>query len=134
MSESHSVPALEFAGRVVVVTGGSRGIGRAIADAFGRHGAVGIVIDYRSGAEETVAMLRAAGADAMAVAGDVADPATARSLARAPMERWGRLDAWVNNAGVTADGPFLRMPEERWRRVLDTNWKGPATAALRRWK
>lgn len=111
----------------MVVTGGGRGIGQAIALAFARAGAAGVVVGYHgnaAAAEQTVQAIRTAGADAIALQGDIAHRETARALARLAGERWGRLDAWVNNAGVTADGPFLRMPEERWRRVLDTNLEG----------
>ncbi len=117
----------EFRAQVAVVTGGSRGIGRAIALAFARHGARGVVIGYQGNApaaDETVDHLRALGCEGEALAGDIARPETAKALARLAVARWGRLDAWVNNAGVTADGPFLRMPEPRWRRVLDTNLEG----------
>jgi 3-oxoacyl-[acyl-carrier protein] reductase len=118
---------VDVSGRVAVVTGGGRGIGRAIALALAHQGARGVVIGYRGdhdAAEDTARGVREAGAEAEVVAGDVADPSTARQLSRHALDRWGQLDAWVNNAGVTADGPFLRMPETRWRRVLDTNLEG----------
>ncbi|MBI3969745.1 MAG: 3-oxoacyl-ACP reductase FabG [Chloroflexi bacterium] len=127
---------MEFGGRVAVVTGAGRGIGRSIAHAFAYQGAVGVVVGYQANvtaADDTAGQLREVGCDAATFGGDVADPATARGMARLAIERWGRLDAWVNNAGVTADGPFLRMPEARWRRVLDTNLEGTrhgCTAAL----
>lgn len=127
---------MDFGGRVAVVTGGSRGLGRAIALTFARHGAAAVVVGYhgnQAAAEETVGLLRDAGCQAEAVGGDIAAPATSKAMARLAMERWKRLDAWVNNAGTTGDGPFLRMPEERWRRVLDTNLEGTrhgCTAAL----
>jgi 3-oxoacyl-[acyl-carrier protein] reductase len=127
---------MDFKDKVVVVTGAGRGIGRAIALAFAQHGARGVVIGYQgnaAAAEATVAALRDLGCDGAAVAGDVVLPQTTRAMAALARERWGQLDAWVNNAGVTADGPFLRMPEERWRRVLDTNLEGTrhgCTAAL----
>jgi 3-oxoacyl-[acyl-carrier protein] reductase len=118
---------VDFEGRVAVVTGASRGIGRAIALSFARHGAKGVLVGYASNAaaaSEAEREVRAAGADATTLGGDVADPSTAKSLARACVERWGRIDAWVNNAGTTADGSFLRLPEAKWRRVLDTNLEG----------
>src|SRR5207249_3215389 len=98
-----------------------------IALTLARRGAAGVVVGYHSNAaaaEETVSRLRALGCQAEAVGGDVADPQTAHAMADLATNRWGRLDSWVNNAGVTDDGPFLRMPEQRWRRVLDTNLEG----------
>jgi 3-oxoacyl-[acyl-carrier protein] reductase len=127
---------VDFERRVAVVTGGGRGIGQAIALALARHGAAGVLVGYHrdeASAERTTQLLREKGCDAVAFGGDVAKAATAKAMARLAVERWGRLDAWVNNAGVTADGSFLRMPEERWRRVLDTNLEGTrhgCTAAL----
>jgi 3-oxoacyl-[acyl-carrier protein] reductase len=118
---------LDFEGKVAVVTGGARGIGQSITLALARHGAAGIVFGYQhndAAARSAVQALQALGCESRAVRGDVVDPATARALARAATERWGRLDAWVNNAGTTGDGPFLRMPETRWRTVLDTNLEG----------
>lgn len=118
---------MDFQNRVAVITGGGRGIGRAIAQAFARHGAGGVVIGYRddtSSAQKTVELLGEAGVPALSLSGDIAKPATSRALAKAALDRFGRLDAWVNNAGITADGPFLRMPEDRWRLVLNTNLEG----------
>jgi 3-oxoacyl-[acyl-carrier protein] reductase len=127
---------VDFEGRVAVVTGASRGIGRAIAQGLARHGAKGVVIGYSTNAEaaaETERAVRDHGGETFSYGGDVADPHVSRAMARACMDRWGRLDAWINNAGTTADGPFLRMPEANWRQVLDTNLEGTrhgCTAAL----
>jgi 3-oxoacyl-[acyl-carrier protein] reductase len=118
---------MDFEGRVAVVTGASRGIGRAIAISLARHGAKGVVLGYSTNATAAAVAEREvidAGAEAMSVGGDVVDPTVSKALARAANERWGRIDAWINNAGTTADGSFLRMPEEKWRRVLDTNLEG----------
>ena len=118
---------MEFRGCVAAITGASRGIGREIALAFARQGAAGVVVGYHGNAvaaEETAEALRALGCAAATVGGDVAESATTQQMAHLAAERWGRLDAWVNNAGVTDDGPFLRMPDSRWRRVLDTNLEG----------
>jgi 3-oxoacyl-[acyl-carrier protein] reductase len=119
--------AMELAGQTAAVTGGSRGIGREIALTLARRGAAGVVVGYHdnaAAAAETVSELRALGCDAEAVGGDVAERTTTHAMATLATDRWGRLDAWINNAGVTDDGPFLRMPEQRWRRVLDTNLEG----------
>src|SRR3954454_20504204 len=118
---------MDLVGQTAAVTGGSRGIGREIALTLARRGAAGVVVGYHghaAAAEETVSQLRALGCQAEAVGGDVADATTTQAMAALATDRWGRVDAWVNNVGVTADGPFLRMPEARWRRVLDTNLEG----------
>jgi 3-oxoacyl-[acyl-carrier protein] reductase len=99
------------------VTGGSRGIGRAIALELGRAGA-SVVVGYRSGAEEAEAV--AAGAGGRAVQADVADPEEAARL----VEEAGEVDILVNNAGITRDGLIARMSDEDWRVVLDTNLGG----------
>jgi 3-oxoacyl-[acyl-carrier protein] reductase len=118
---------VEFGGQVAVITGAGRGIGRAIALAFARQGAAGVLIGYHANAaaaEEAGAAVRGLGTEAVTHGGDVSGAETTQAMAREAVRRWGRLDAWVNNAGVTADGPFLRMPEAQWRRVLDTNLEG----------
>lgn len=116
---------LDFSDQVVLVTGGTRGIGRAIVEAFASAGArVGFT--YRSSEEEAealVARLRAAGTDAIALRGDAAEAGSAEAAVSAVMDRWGRIDVLVNNAGVTRDALMLRMTEEDWDAVLDTNLK-----------
>jgi 3-oxoacyl-[acyl-carrier protein] reductase len=104
-------------GRTAVVTGGSRGIGRAIATELANGGAQ-VVIGYRSGAEEANEVASAIGG--RAVQADVSDPAEAKRL----VEEAGEVDILVNNAGVTRDGLLARMPDEDWRIVLDTNLGG----------
>jgi 3-oxoacyl-[acyl-carrier protein] reductase len=100
-----------------LVTGGSRGIGRAIALELSRAGA-DVVIAYRSGAEEAEAVAQEAGG--RAVQADVSDPDQARRL----VEEAGELDLLVNNAGVTRDGLLARMPDADWRDVIETNLSG----------
>jgi 3-oxoacyl-[acyl-carrier protein] reductase len=115
----------DLSGKVALVTGGSRGIGRAIALALAAHGAR-VAINYASNAaaaEETVAALGGA-TGAVALAGDVADTATAARLVEGTIAAFGRIDILVNNAGVTADDLILRMSEAEWDRVIDTNLKG----------
>jgi len=101
-------------GKTALVTGGSRGIGRAIALELGRAGAT-VVVGYRGGKDEAEAV--AAEIGGRAVQADVADPEAARAL----VEEAGDLDILVNNAGITRDGLLARMPDEDWRDVIETN-------------
>jgi len=125
----------DLTGRVALVTGGSRGIGRAIVLALAAHGAK-VAINYASNsaaAEETAGAAGGEGA-AITLAGDVADPATAPALIERTIAAFGRIDILVNNAGVTADDLILRMSGAEWDRVIDTNLKGTfqvTKAALR---
>jgi 3-oxoacyl-[acyl-carrier protein] reductase len=106
-----------LAGKTALVTGGSRGIGRAIAAELARAGAA-VVVGYRSGADEAEAV--AAEIGGRAVQADVSDDGEARRL----VEEAGELDILVNNAGITRDGLLMRMPDEDWRIVLETNLGG----------
>ena len=101
-------------GKVALVTGASRGIGRAIALELGGAGAE-VVVGYRTGREEAEAV--AAEIGGRAVEADVSDPESAKAL----VEAAGELDILVNNAGVTRDGVLARMSDDDWRMVLDTN-------------
>ena len=104
-------------GKTALVTGGSRGIGRAIALELARAGA-DVTLSYRSGKEEAEEVARAAGG--RAVAADVSDAGQAKAL----VESAGELDILVNNAGVTRDGLLARMSDEDWRVVIETNLSG----------
>jgi 3-oxoacyl-[acyl-carrier protein] reductase len=104
-------------GKTALVTGASRGIGRAIASELASAGA-SVVFSYRSGADEAEAL--AAEIGARAVQADVSDPDSAQAL----VETAGDLDILVNNAGVTRDGLLVRMPDEDWQTVIDTNLAG----------
>ena len=115
MSEPRAFCSLE--GKLALVTGASRGIGRAIATELAAAGAQ-VVVGYRTGVEGAEALARELGG--RAVAADVADPAEAARL----VEEAGDLDILVNNAGLTRDGLIARMSDDDWRAVLDTNLGG----------
>ena len=127
---------MQDAGRVALVTGGGRGIGRAISVRLARDG-VAVAVNYREGAEaaaETVRQIAANGGRALAVAGDVAASGEVARLVGETVAQLGRLDILVNNAGITRDNLALRLSEDDWDAVLDTNLKGAffcAKAALR---
>lgn len=112
--------------RVSIVTGASRGIGRAVAVAFGALGH-SVVVNYagrQTEAEETVRLVEAAGGRALAVQGDVSRQEDADKLVTAALDSFGRLDVLVNNAGVTRDTLLIRMKEEDWDTVQNINLKG----------
>jgi 3-oxoacyl-[acyl-carrier protein] reductase len=115
-----------FSGKVAVVTGGGRGIGRAVVEALAREGAaVAVVVGHDlAAAEEAAAAAHAAGVEALAVQADVSDAADAERAVTAAHQAWGRLDILINNAGITRDGLLLRMEEADWDQVLDVNLKG----------
>jgi 3-oxoacyl-[acyl-carrier protein] reductase len=112
-------------GRVSLVTGASRGIGRAIAQAFAAEGAH-VVLAARDAAKlaEGVELIRAAGGKAEALSLDVADRASVEAGVAQIVAQHGRIDHLVNNAGVTRDNLLLRMKDEEWRQVMDTNLTG----------
>jgi 3-oxoacyl-[acyl-carrier protein] reductase len=112
--------------KIAVVTGGSRGIGRAIAVELAAHG-YQIVITYKTNDEaaaETLRLIREAGGSAEAVRFDVGNAAEAEGAINDLLGRLERIDVLVNNAGVTADGLFLMMPRRDWNAVIDTTLHG----------
>ena len=116
---------MRFDSQVVVVTGASRGIGREIALAFAAEGAkVACVATTQAGAEKTAVAIREAGGEAKAYACNISDASNVDALFKGVIEDFGSLSVLVNNAGVTQDGLMLRMKEEDWDKVLDTNLKG----------
>jgi 3-oxoacyl-[acyl-carrier protein] reductase len=113
-------------GRVALVTGGSRGIGRAICEALGRRGAT-VVVNYASrqdAAEDTAAAIAAAGGTAVVARFDVADAAQVTDAIKAIGKDHGGLDVLVNNAGVAINGLVMRFKDEQWSRTLDVNLAG----------
>jgi len=112
-------------GKIAVVTGASRGIGRSISLALSAAGATIVAMDMDQAATEAVvAELKAAGGQAFAVVGNVTVPEDAERMIESAMNEFGRVDILVNNAGITRDGIFLRMKEEDWDAVLSVNLKG----------
>ena len=117
---------MNFAGKTAVVTGGSRGIGRAICEELARGGA-NVVLCYAGRAEaaqETVTACKDLGAKTLAVQCNVADEAQVKALMDAAVKEFGRIDILVNNAGVTRDGLVMMMKEADFDAVIDTNLKG----------
>lgn len=113
-------------GQVAIVTGASRGIGRATALALATEGA-NVVVNYAnssSAAVEVVAEIVTAGGSGMALQGDVSKAEDIDSLIKEVMEKWHRIDILVNNAGITRDTLLLRMKPEDWRSVIDLNLTG----------
>ncbi|MEL7233520.1 MAG: SDR family NAD(P)-dependent oxidoreductase, partial [Chloroflexota bacterium] len=113
----------EFSERVAIVTGGSRGIGRAIALELGTNGATVIVNYNRSAdaAEEVVQAIKDAGGNGAAVQADVADPEAAESLIKYAKDNYEKVDILVNNAGTTRDNLIARMKVDDFDAVLNTN-------------
>ena len=120
-----SVP-IDLSGRSALVTGGSRGIGRAAADILAAAGAR-VAVNYRaddSAAEDFVRRTRAAGGDALALAGDVGKPDEARQLVRDVVAAWGRLDILVNNAGIWEEDVAGSGDLDVWDRTIAVNLRG----------
>lgn len=114
-----------LAGRVAIVTGGSRGIGAAIATLLAEHGA-GVVVSGRDAErlQRTVKELERTGTPVEGVVADAASREDADRLVEAAKQRFGRIDVLVNNAGVTRDGLLVRMKDEDWDRVMEVNLRG----------
>ena len=120
-----------LAGRVAVVTGASKGIGRAIAEHMARAGARVVVSSRKQDAVDEVAGgIRAAGGDAVGIAAHVGKPEDRQRLVDATLERYGRLDVLVNNAAVNpAFGPMLGVDEAAFDKIMEVNVKGPVELA-----
>lgn len=115
----------DFSGKVALVTGSSRGIGRAVAIELGARGCR-VVVNYHASeaaAQEVAAIIRERGSEALVVGADVSVGVDAQRLVDAAVTAFGSLDILVNNAGITRDGLSLRMSEADWDAVIDTNLK-----------
>ena len=125
-----------FSGRAAIVTGATRGIGRAIALELARQGA-DVAFNYAKSAEAAESLkaeIEALGVRALAAQGDVANTEAAAEMVRQTKDAFGRIDFLVNNAGIVRDTLILRMKEDDWDAVIDTNLKGAwnfAKAAVR---
>lgn len=117
---------IDLTGRVAVVTGSSRGIGRAVALKLAGVGAKVVVNYYHSedAANEAVKEIRAEGGEAIAVHADVKEADQAKELIDSALDAYARLDILVNNVGITRDTLLMRMKEDDWDIVIDTNLKG----------
>lgn len=116
----------ELAGKVALVTGAGRGIGRAIACELARQGAA-VIVNYNGSREralETAAEIEAFGGQAEVIGCDVSDFSACGKMVEDMVEKYAHVDILVNNAGITRDNLILRMTEEDYDRVLDTNLKG----------
>lgn len=113
-------------GKVAVITGAGRGIGKAIALQFAENGSK-VVVNYRSSVtqvEEVINIIKSAGGEAIAVQADISREEDAKRLIEEAVKQFGRLDVLVNNAGITKDNLLMRMTEQDFDSVIDTNLKG----------
>lgn len=113
-------------GKVALVTGASRGIGKAIALELAKQGAK-VAVNYAGNeekAKEVVAEIIALGSEAIAIKADVANPQEAAAMVKETIATFGSLEILVNNAGITRDGLIMRMKEDDWDQVINTNLKG----------
>lgn len=116
----------ELSGRIAVVTGGSRGIGKAIALELAENGA-NVVINYSKdskGAQEVAENIRNKGIDCLTIKANVSSASEVENMVETIIERYGRIDILVNNAGITRDSLLARMKEKDWDDVIDINLKG----------
>jgi 3-oxoacyl-[acyl-carrier protein] reductase len=117
---------IDLSGKSAVITGGARGIGRAIALRFAEQGA-DVAFSYRGNAEaagQTVSDIEALGRTALSVQADVVQPESAKALIDAAIADLGKVDILVNNAGITRDDLIMRMKPEDWNDVIATNLSG----------
>jgi 3-oxoacyl-[acyl-carrier protein] reductase len=118
--------AQDLAGKVSLITGASRGLGRAIALKFATEGAK-VAVNYLgndAAAEDVIRNIISQGGEAVAVKANVADSDAVKTMVRQVTDQWGRIDILVNNAGITRDGLLPRMSDSAWDEVIDTNLRG----------
>jgi 3-oxoacyl-[acyl-carrier protein] reductase len=112
---------LDLSGKVAIVTGASRGIGRAVAVGLASRGATVVAVARGDNASGTTAEIQAAGGAAVAASGDVTDRASIDAVIARAVEQFGRIDILVNNAGITRDQLLMRMKADDWDQVIATN-------------
>ncbi len=116
---------MRLAGKISIITGAARGIGHATAKKFAREGAKVVVCDLdQTAVDAAVHEVRQAGGEAHGFVVDVTDPVSIRAMVDAVMQRYGRIDVLVNNAGIVQDAQLLKMREDQFDRVIDVNLKG----------
>ncbi len=112
-------------GKVAVITGAGRGLGKEAALLFAKEGAKVMVCDInQESAEEVASSVNAGGGEALAFRVDVTDAASVQAMVDAVVERYGRIDVLVNNAGITADAQLVKMTDDQWDRVINVNLNG----------
>lgn len=117
---------MELEGKVSLVTGASRGIGRAIALRLSSFGSL-VVVNYREREAEATSVVEAItnqGGEGISIKADVADGEAVKAMVQQVSDKWGKIDILVNNAGITRDTVLLRMSDKDWDDVIDTNLRG----------
>lgn len=116
---------MRLEGKVAIITGAGRGLGRAMAMALGREGSKAVVVDVNPGdGEETVRELETLGGEAIFVRADVSEKAAVQSMVEASLDRFATIDILVNNAGIHEAAPFVQETEELWQRIFKVNVMG----------
>ncbi len=118
------LPELDLTGKVALVTGGARGIGKGICEVLSEQGASVVILDYPSEEMEKVASDTAKALGGTYVLADVAEESQVEAAVKTVMDQYGRIDILVNNAGITKDSFFHKQSDEDWDKVLQTNLYG----------